>query len=348
MLPWLEVPANASSVHRFGRVARVAIEQAREAVAKATGTTAASVFFTASGTEANNWALRGLDANTTLVSAVEHPSVWRAVTGAQRIPVDRSGEVNRTALETMLQQSGPGTLVSVMWVQNETGVIQPIAEIADLVHRHGGMLHCDAAQGFGKLPLSIPELGADLVTLCAHKMGGPVGAAALIVNGCLPLLPLMRGGGQERNQRAGTENVMAIAGFAAACGLLSRTLPQIVSLAAARDAMEARLTAQGAEVIGKDSPRVATTSCIRMPGVSFETQLMQFDLAGLAVSAGSACTSGRMEASPALQAMGFSHAEASEVVRVSAGWASTTADFERFAACWEALYQRTQTQRSAA
>jgi cysteine desulfurase len=331
---------NPSSVHGFGRRARRAVETARDEVAALVGAKPAHVIFTASGTEANNLALRGFPERVVLASAIEHESVLRAAPEAPRIPVTRDGIVDLAALERLLADAGRPALVSVMLANNETGIVQPLAEIAALAHRHGALVHSDAVQAAGRLPLDMAALDVDLVTLSAHKCGGPHGAAALIARS--DPAPLLVGGGQERNRRAGTENVAALAGFGVAAALAAAELAEAPSLMRLRDALEAGV--QGASnkavVIGAGQPRLPNTSCIALPGHKAETQVMALDLAGIAVSAGSACSSGKVAASHVLAAMGLPRTIAGSAIRVSLGWTTGDPDVERFVAAWRAMATR--------
>lgn len=347
---------NPSSVHHFGREARRIIEDSRAAVATLAGAEASQVVFTSGATEANNLALHGW--GRIMVSAVEHASILDAVPDAEIIPVDGDGVIDLGALESMLGSIGPGgnqataTLVSVMMANNETGVIQPIAAVAELTHRFGARLHCDAVQGAGKIPVAMAEMGIDLLSLSAHKIGGPKGVGALIIGDGVPLTPLIRGGGQERGRRGGTENVTAIAGFSAACALASEDVAapahgqRIRSL---RDGFEDRVRAitPEAKVFGAAASRLGNTSCISMPGVQSETQVMDFDLGGIAVSAGAACSSGKVASSHVLAAMGVPEDEASTAIRVSLGWNSAKTDIESLAEAWGKLYARTRATASA-
>jgi cysteine desulfurase len=276
------------------------------------------------------------------VSAIEHSSVLKHA-GEGVIAVTPAGIIDLLALETALKNQPPA-LVSVMLANNETGVIQPIAEIATLVHAHGGLLHCDAAQALGKMPVDFGALGADMLTLSAHKCGGPVGAAALVVRRNLPLHPLLVGGGQELGRRAGTENVAAIAGFAAAVGAID--LVHMRELEGWRGSMEAVLVEAGGVVFGNACPRLPNTTCVAMPGVSAEVQLMHCDLAGVSISAGSACSSGRIAPSHVLAAMGVPESLAASAIRVSSGWGSTRAHYEAFIKAWMILQQRQTHKKS--
>jgi cysteine desulfurase len=338
---------NASSVHRFGRVARRGIETAREQVAALVGAAPHQVVFTGGGTEANNLALAHSAGARMLVSAVEHDSVSRAADAATAIPVDRNGVVDLAAFERLVARDGAPALVAVMLANNETGVIQPVAEVARIAHAHGSLVHCDAVQAAGKIVIDMAALGVDTLALSAHKMGGPQGVGALIVGDGVELRPMLRGGGQERGRRAGTENVAGIAGFGVAAQLAARDLDAMAGLARGRDEMEARLrrAVPEAAVFGASAPRLPNTSCIAMPGISAETQVMAMDLAGIAVSAGSACSSGKVKPSHVLAAMGAGDL-AGNAIRVSAGWRSAPADFDRLVEAWTSLWARLGADRA--
>ncbi|MCA8909677.1 MAG: cysteine desulfurase [Rhodospirillaceae bacterium] len=348
MLAALDHFGNPSSVHAFGRRARRLVEQARTQVAALVGATAAQVIFTGGATEANATVLLGSGRERVLASAIEHDSVLSAGP-AVRIPVTADGVIDLAALDRLLAADARPALVSVMAVNNETGVIQPVAEVVELAHRSGALVHCDAAQAAGKIPLSLGELGADLISLSAHKLGGPQGVGALVVRDGLPVRPLLRGGGQERRRRAGTENVAGIAGFGAAARAAADGLEGFAGLATLRDRLEQQIAeaAPGSRVFGAAAGRVANTSCVLMPGVTAETQLMGFDLAGIAVSAGSACSSGKVTPSHVLLAMGASEAEAEETVRVSLGWTTTGDEVDRLAAVWQQIHQRATTRAAS-
>ncbi|WP_029009552.1 cysteine desulfurase family protein [Azospirillum halopraeferens] len=342
----LDLVGNPSSVHAHGRAVRRAVEEARTRVAALAGTAPERVLFTSSGTEANNLALRGFPDRRLLVSAVEHESVLAAAPEAERVPVRRDGVVDLTALEALLAAGdGRPPLVSLMLVNNETGVVQPVAEAAALVRARGGLLHTDAVQAAGRLPLDMDALGADLVTLSAHKIGGPAGAGALLVADGLDPAPVLRGGGQERRRRAGTENVVGLVGFGTAAALAcedAAATGRNALLTALRDALEERALAAvpQARVIGAGAARVGNTTCLALPGVPAQTQMMALDLAGVSVGTGAACSSGTVRASHVLSAMGEDAATAGSAVRVSLGWTTTAADVERFLDAWTAVARR--------
>ncbi|MBL8839545.1 MAG: cysteine desulfurase [Alphaproteobacteria bacterium] len=343
---------NPSSVHRFGRCARRTVEVAREQVAALVGAAPSQVVFTASATEANNLALHGLGSAASrriLVSGIEHDSIIAAADEATRIAATADGLIDLAALERDLARDERPALVALMLANNETGAIQPVAEAARIARAHGALLLCDAAQAVGKIAVDIGALGCDALTVSAHKFGGPQGAAALVLAGDPPLASLIRGGGQERGRRAGTENVPAIAGFGVAAKLAAEDLPRMAALAAQRDRLEAavRRVAPGAEIFAAAAERLPNTSCLSMPGVASETQIMALDLAGVAVSAGSACSSGKVRASRVLTAMGVPLAVANTAIRVSLGWTTGAADIDRFIESWTALWTRLGNSRAA-
>jgi cysteine desulfurase len=338
----LALGGNPSSVHGRGRAARQLVEDSRETIAALLGAPADGVTLTSGGTEANHLALLGSGRERVLVSAIEHSSVLQAVPDAERIPVDANGLIELAALSAMFEADERPALVSVMLANNETGVIQPVREIADIAHAHGALFHCDAVQAVGKVPLTLAEIGADFVTLSAHKIGGPSGIGALVSAGAEPT-PLLRGGGQERNRRAGTENLSGIAGFAAAaCACDPSEYDRVGEL---RDRLEAALP--DAIVIGAGAPRLPNTSSIAMSGVLAETQIIAFDLDGVMVSAGAACSSGKVSPSHVLAAMGIAPELANTTIRVSLGWSTSAADIAHFIDSWTALYRRTRARRAA-
>ncbi len=336
---------NASSVHGFGRQARQVAEDARAHLAALVGARPGEVVFTSGGSEANDLALNGFDLPV-LASAGEHDSVLRAPERLRPIPLQADGRVDLAALRALLAETGPA-LVSVMAANNETGVLQPLAEIARLAHEAGGLFHCDGVQAAGKIPLDLGALGVDLLSLSAHKMGGPQGVGALIVGQHLAprgfdLTPRHRGGGQEQRRRAGTENLPGIVGSGAAARMGPASLADQERLADLRDRLERDVSAMAPEVVifGREAPRLANTSCFAVPGLRAETQVMAMDLAGVAVSAGSACSSGKVAPSHVLRAMGASDLMAQSAIRVSLGWQSVDGDVDRFLEAWRGFYQR--------
>jgi cysteine desulfurase len=347
----LGIVGNAASVHAAGRGARKAIEGARERVAALVGARPEAVVFTSGGTEANNLALRGTRLARRVAGAVEHPSVLKAAGDVEIVPCDGAGVIDRGALAAALNRRPEPALVSVMAANNETGVLQPVAEIAEIAHAHGSFVHCDAVQLAGRRPMDMTALGIDLLTLSAHKLGGPQGAGALIVGERAPELdPLIRGGGQESGLRAGTEAVPAIVGFGVAAELATADHSDAPRLAALRDRLESAILAASpaARVVGARAARLPNTTCVTMPGVAAETQVIAFDLDGYAVSAGAACSSGKVGPSHVLAAMGLDPAEAASAIRVSLGWSTIEEDVMAFASAWTSLWSRLGDARAAA
>jgi cysteine desulfurase len=341
---------NPSSVHAEGRQARRLVEEARAAVAGAVGAQPRNVVFTSGGTEANALALTpglrrgsGLPVERLLVSAIEHASVL----AGGRFPSEAIGTVGVTSaglldldrLRTRLE-AGPPALVSVMLANNETGAVQPVAEIAEIVHAAGGLLHVDAIQAFGKIYFDINVLNADLMTVSGHKIGGPKGVGAVaLAEGVRGLEPLLRGGGQELGHRAGTENVAGIAGFgAAAKAAMGTRQSDAIRLESLRNRLERGLReTTGAIVFSGDVPRLPNTTLFTVPGLKAETAVIGFDLEGIAVSSGSACSSGKVQPSHVLKAMGFGPKIAEGAVRLSMGWSTSSADVDRCLKAWRKL-----------
>lgn len=344
MQPWFGVPSNASSVHGFGRKAKAAVEEARELVALLAGADPAGLTFTGSASEANNLALRGTPHGRLPVSAIEHPSVLTTARelGAEIVPVTPDGVVDLDALASLLADGEGAALVSIMAANNETGVLQPVAEASEIVHRHGGLFHVDAVQGAGKVALDMAAMGADMMSLSAHKIGGPQGVGCLIAAPHVMLAAEITGGGQERGRRAGTENVAGIVGFGAAAEAARAALADIPALAALRDRLEAGACdiSPKARVYGGEVRRLPNTTCLMTPGINADVQLMSLDMAGVAVSSGSACSSGKVSSSHVLRAMGATEREAASAIRVSLGWTTTADDVTRFLEAYAALVAR--------
>lgn len=345
-----EISGNPSSVHAEGRHARRLVEHARAVVAAAVAARPHDVVFASGGTEANAQALtpglrRGasLPVERLLVSAIEHASVLaggRFPAGEiGTIKVTGTGLVNLTHLRALLAEEPPA-LVSVMLANNETGAVQPVSEIADVVHEAGGLLHVDAIQALGKTPIDINLLKADLLTLSAHKIGGPKGVGAVVLaEDVQGLEPLLRGGGQELGRRAGTENVAGIAAFGAAAkaaiAALADDSPRLASL---RERLEQGLKqTPGMIVFSEGAPRLPNTTLFTVPGLKAETAVIGFDLAGIAVSSGSACSSGKVQPSHVLDAMGFPKDLAQGAVRLSLGWSTSEADIDLTLEAWRKL-----------
>lgn len=349
MQPYLTGPyGNPSSVHRYGRAARQAVDQAREQVAALAGAQATQVFFTSGGTEANNLALNGVMQRSTrkrlLVSAIEHAAVLEPATALHKqgysveaIPVDGDCRLRLDALEQLLQGEIPG-LVAVMGANNETGAIQDIAAVAQRVRAADSLLHCDAVQAAGRLPLDFSGSGASMMSLSAHKLGGPKGIGALVVDKTLELAPQIIGGGQERGLRGGTENVGAIVGFGEAAEFAQKEMAtRARHTRALRDHLEAALRQiPGAVIFAAAAERLPNTVQFGTPGFESETLLMALDRKGIAVSSGSACHSGKTEPSHVLVAMGIDPALALSAIRVSLGPENTVAEVDRFVEVYRA------------
>jgi cysteine desulfurase len=350
MFEALDIKGNASSIHAEGREARKWIEGARAAVANAVGAAPRNLIFTSGGTEANALALspnlkRGTGAavERLVVSAIEHASVLSggrfSQTSMAVCGVTPSGLLDLDGLRGLLCD-GPPALVSIMLANNETGAIQPVGAAAEIVHAAGGLLHLDAIQAFGKIPFDMKGLGADLLTLSAHKISGPKGVGALVLaEGITGLEPLLRGGGQELSRRAGTENVAGIAGFGAATAAAFADLKgESRRLEGLRGRLEEGLRQTAGVIVFSDSvPRLPNTTLFTVPGLRAETAVIGFDLAGIAVSSGSACSSGKVQPSHVLEAMGFDREIAQGAVRLSMGWSTRDEDVDYCLEAWRRL-----------
>ena len=339
----LEANGNPSSVHREGRAARRLVEQAREQVAALVGAEPRNVVFTSGGTEANMLALVPTAARERLlISAIEHPSVLAGgrfpAGNIEHLPVTGDGQIDLAALERHVAALGGRALVSVMAANNETGVVQPVSQAARLVHSAGSLLHVDAVQAAGRIACGITAMGADLLTLSAHKIGGPKGVGALIGRtGVDAFTPLITGGGQERGARAGTENVAGIAGFgAAAAAARAGLVAEAARMVALRDRLETGLKAATPEVLifGVEAERLPNTTLFAAPGMKAETAVIALDLEGAAVSAGAACSSGKVQPSHVLAAMGVPSPLARAAVRLSLGPTTMDSDVDRFIEAW--------------
>jgi len=345
------VGANPSSTHANGRAARKYIDDARHAVAALVGAVPEAVVFTGGGSEANNMVIMGAGRRRILVSPTEHPAVLKTVltrtADSELIPVGSDGLVDLHGLEALLAEDDEPALVCVMAANNETGVLQPMAEISELAHRHGALVHCDAVQAVGKIPVDINAWGVDYLALTGHKIGGPQGMGALIRRGDPPLASFITGGGQEWGLRAGTENVAAIAGLGVAARIAAETMDEkSTRLKGYRDALEAGIKALSPDtkIFCDAAPRLPNTSNFSLPGMRSDTQLMALDLAGVSVSAGSACAAGKVEPSHVLDSMGIAPALATTALRVSFGWSSEASDVDRFLDAWGDLARRATGQ----
>ena len=344
----LDLCGNPASVHAAGRASRRALEDARAVVAAAFGAEPAGVVFTSGGTEANALAVSGLGiGRRVLAGATEHDAVLQPCGGAPRVAVMRDGTLDLAALESLLSSGGPA-LVCAMLANNETGVIHPVEAIAAICRRHGALLHVDAVQAAGRLPVGLRDLGADSVAVSSHKLGGPKGAGALLLAAGVSPRPLIVGGGQERGRRGGTPALPSLLGLAAACAACG--LPgdpggrRRDGVGRTCDAIEAAAVALGATVCGASAPRLDNTACLAWPGLRAEMQVIALDLAGVQVSAGAACSSGKVARSHVLAAMGLG-ALAGEAIRVSVPWNADGTEAERFAAAYGTMLH---TARAAA
>ena len=344
MLPYLrEQYGNPSSLHWFGQRARAAVEEARARVAALVGAEPADVVFTASGSESDNTALRGVSARAkeprlgVVVSAVEHHAVLHAARALREegVPVavaraDGSGVVDLDDLAAKV--TGGTALVSLMLANNETGVLQPVAEAARIARDHGALVHCDAVQAAARVPVDARALDVDLLTLSAHKLHGPKGTGCLVVKRGTPMAPLVRGGGQERNRRAGTENVAGIVGFGEAARIAAAELgPEADRVGALRDRLEARVLALAGAQRNGSGPRLPNTTNVSFAGAEAEDLVVALDLEGVAVSTGAACSAGAVEPSHVLRAMGFAPERVQSSLRFSLGRGTTVEDVDRAA-----------------
>jgi cysteine desulfurase len=344
MMAALDVVGNPSSVHAEGRKARAMIESARESVARLVGARPSEIVFTSGASEANSWAL-SQPWSTIFTSGIEHDSVLAPARESrgelQMLAVGSDGVVDAVDMAARLasQSYARPAVVAVQFANNETGVIQPVSEIAEIVRANGVKLHIDAVQAVGRIRIDFASLDADTLSISAHKFGGPKGIGALVIRDHVDLVPLIRGGGQERRRRAGTENIAAIAGFGAAAEAALRDLASTDLIGAMRDQLEADIKRVSplAVIIGESAPRLANTTAVSLPGKLAETLVIRLDLAGIAVSAGSACSSGKVGASHVLEAMGLGPDIASSTIRISLGPTTTTNDIAAFLAAWKTI-----------
>jgi len=343
----MKTVGNPSSVHTAGRGARRLVEEARTKVAALAGSRSRDVTFCSGGTEASNAVIRGSGAASIIVSAIEHDCGLAAAKLAgvpsYILGVSTKGLVDLEQLRTLLAEAPAPALVSVMLANNETGILQSVREVADIAHEFGARMHTDAVQAAGKIPIDFSALSVDYLTLSSHKIGGPQGVGAVITAPTVPLAPLIAGGGQELGRRSGTENVAGIAGFGVAAIEAMDDLADSGRIEAMRDRFETAVLDHVNAVcfIGQEVPRTANTSCVAMPGVKGETQVMHFDLNGICLSSGSACSSGKVKVSHVLSAMGYDNETANASIRVSLGRLSRDSDIDALIAAWKSLYDRT-------
>lgn len=351
MLPWLgQVSGNPTSRHVFGRNARDAMELARAQIAECVDVQPSQVVFTSGGTEANNFAIKGMTANLhasqVLMSAIEHPCITKPIQSlawhdwqVKSLPVTADGTLDLK--QAALALNAPTALVSCMLANNETGALQPVAELAALAKARDAMIHTDAAQAFGKVPVDFMSLDVHAMTISSHKIGGPVGVGALIVDKRLDIAPLLHGGGQEKGLRSGTENVAGIVGFARACQLAMQTLQSRSTVTQhLRDQLEAGLQHLGAVIFAANATRLPNTSFFAIPNIEGETLVTALDKAGFAVASGSACSSDSTEPSHVLLAMGIEPDLARGAVRVSLSDSNTAEEISEFLAALQKEVQR--------
>jgi cysteine desulfurase len=344
----MHIIGNPSSIHSYGRGARKYVEDARNHIAALIGCDPTYVTFTSGATEANNTVLYEAPVERILISSIEHPSLTDVAhllknqRGVNFIPVTTDGIVNLEVLEKLLMGDARPTLISVMLVNNETGVIQPIDKIAKLAQHYNALLHVDAVQAVGKIPVSWRDLGVDYLSLSAHKMGGSAGIGALIYDHEKPILKHLHGGGQERRRRAGTENLIGIVGFGEAARLAITGLDHYRDVAAWHDRMEHEIkdAVPDSVIFGENVVRLGNTTQIALPSVTAEKQLIALDLAGFAVSSGAACSSGSIKPSHVLLAMGVSEDIAKCAIRISSGWATTENDIKAFTQAYIKMVQK--------
>ncbi|MBN9412680.1 MAG: cysteine desulfurase [Candidatus Paracaedimonas acanthamoebae] len=345
MLEVLSLTGNPSSIHRFGHTLAMRIENARHKIATCLNSLPAEIIFTSGGTEANNLVLQSHYKNgyDILVSAVEHDSVLKSIENLEIIPVNSQGIICLENLETLLSNKTQPTLISVMLANNETGVIQPLNEIIAIAKRHKALVHTDAAQAVGRVPCNFKDLDVDFMTLSSLKVGGPAGVGALIAKEKLPLTPLLMGGGQERGKRAGTPNTAGICGFATA--IIEASQEDWHPCQVLRDQLELSLQhlTPEAYIFGQKTSRLPNTMCISLPNNRSDKYVMMYDLEGIAISAGSACSSGKIKASHVLKAMKASEDYLNSAIRVSLGIQTTKEEIEAFCKIWQDMAMKFQS-----
>jgi cysteine desulfurase len=343
MLAAADLTGNPASVHASGRAARRVLEDARETIAGLFGARPADIVFTSGATESAAQAIRAFAVGRrVIIGATEHDAVRVAASGADFLPVDRDGLADLAALRRLLD--GPPALVCLMLANNETGTIQDIQAAAAVCRAAGAVLFVDAAQAAGRIRVDLAALGCDAIALSSHKLGGPQGAGALLLSpGRENVAPLIAGGGQERGRRGGTPALPAVAGFAAAARTAADARADMGEL---RDAAEQAARAAGAIVVAAGAPRLANTTCLALPGIPADTQVIALDLAGIAVSSGAACSSGKVGRSHVLDAMALGPL-AGEAVRVSLPWNASDADVVAFAAAYTEMAARLRARRAA-
>lgn len=336
------VSHNSSSVHQLGRQANAIVENARRAILESINAKNMRLIFTSGGTEANNLAIKGFVHDyKILVSCVEHASIFNQ-DGVEYIAVDKNGVVNLDLLDAKLLDIKGKVLVSVMHANNETGVIQPIAKISEICKKHDAILHSDASQSLGKINVDFKELGLDMMTISSHKIYGPQGVAALVLKKKLEPKTIISGGGQEYSYRSGTLNVANIYGFSLACQKISSLIEVNKNIENLRNFLDnaIMINFKNYKIIANNAERLPNTTCIAMNGVDVHTQLIHFDMNGFCVSSGAACSSGKVEQSHVLQAMGESQEVINSTIRISLGKDNFKEQLEKFVDCWGEIYKR--------
>lgn len=338
----LDITGNPSSIHNSGRKARKLIETARENIAQLVGGNAENVIFNSGATEGNNSIINAYKHQGVLVSAIEHPCIIDLDHNSETIHVTKDGEIDLNHFQDMIGRPPPPALVSVMMVNNETGVIQPVEEMIQICHMRGVKFHTDASQAVGRIPVNLFMMNADYMTISSHKIGGPHGVGALITTNDNITPVLLSGGGQEKSKRAGTENVAGIAAFGEAAKHAKENLEDFEDLEDLQHYLELNIKKLHEDIViyGENVDRVANTTCFSLPGASAETMIIAFDLEKISISSGSACSSGKVKESHVLKAMGASQAEMKGALRISYGWNTSREDIDRFLEVAEKVFKR--------
>lgn len=342
LLDALGEPNNPSSIHSLGRSARRRLEKSRNQIATLINSPTENIIFTSGGTEANNLALKGGQYTDIIVSSIEHEAVLSAISDAKKISVDKDGIIILPELENVLAEINGDCLVSIMWANNETGVIQPIKEIVEIASKYGARVHSDAVQALGKIPINFRESGLSMMSISAHKIGGPTGIGALVIADGVELKPALVGGGQEKGRRSGTENILGAIGFGKAAEVVAQNPAENKRIQSLRDLFETKLSQcfPKVNILSQNVPRLGNTSAVVMPGVLAETQVMGFDLEGICLSAGAACSSGKVKRSHVVEAMKIGDEPTTNTIRVSFGWDSTELEIDFLVGSWLKIYNR--------
>lgn len=352
MIDFIKTPNNSSSIHFFGRRAKEVLELSRNKIAKALNIDLKkdnyNIVFTSSGTEANNLVINSFEKDLILASSIEHDSILKVLpkNNYALIPVDANGIVKIDEFKKLLEENNGKKIVTIMMANNETGVIQDISELVKISHENGAIFHSDATQAFGKIPIDLKSLNLDLMTISSHKSGGPAGASALIYKKNLHLKAQILGGGQENGLRSGTENILSIVGFGEIANNIEAKIEQYKNQEKLRNDLEKNIlkVSKDAEFYSQNVKRLPNTSCIKMKNVDSLLQLIKFDLNNIAISAGSACSSGKIESSHVLLAMGVSKMDANCTIRMSLGANTKSEEIQKFLHVWEEIYNDNKNQ----